>query len=69
MTDFTVRGGKSACGGGEAPPYSGFASPGCSKDPVMAIRQFLGELALPLAAILLGIGAPALFLVALYGWW
>jgi hypothetical protein len=35
----------------------------------MAIKDFIGELALPLAAIVLGIGLPALTLVLVYGWW
>ncbi len=32
-------------------------------------KQFLVELALPLAAIVLGLIVPALTLVAVYGWW
>ena len=35
----------------------------------MAFKQLLGELALPLAAIVLGLAVPALTLVAVYGWW
>ena len=35
----------------------------------MALKQLLGELALPLAAIVLGLVVPALTLVAVYGWW
>jgi hypothetical protein len=35
----------------------------------MAIKQFFSELALPLAAIVLGLAVPALTLVAVYGWW
>jgi multisubunit Na+/H+ antiporter MnhC subunit len=35
----------------------------------MAIKQLFSELALPLAAIVLGLAVPALTLVAVYGWW
>jgi hypothetical protein len=35
----------------------------------MALKQLLVELALPLAAIVLGLAVPALTLVAVYGWW
>lgn len=35
----------------------------------MALRHLLAELALPLAAAVLGIGLPALTLVLVYGWW
>ena len=32
-------------------------------------KQIMAELALPLAAIVLGLVVPALTLVAVYGWW
>ncbi len=32
-------------------------------------KQLMAELALPLAAIVLGLVVPALTLVAVYGWW
>ena len=35
----------------------------------MALKHLLSELALPLAAIVLGLVLPALTLVAVYGWW